>query len=111
VRGIPNAEAARIDSAKLQYYLLSRSHSIGRSKAQFFRGLGFDESNLLMFADSLKDVARGGEVKALSRSEFGAKYVVDGTIATPNGRNARVRTVWIVERGRDYPRLVTAYPV
>lgn len=43
-------------------------------------------------------------------SEFGTKYEIHGTIVGPLGRQAVIRTVWIVDAGEDYPRLVTAYP-
>lgn len=38
---IPNADRAVIESAKLQAYLLSRTHPIGRFKAAFFQALGY----------------------------------------------------------------------
>lgn len=44
------------------------------------------------------------------RSPHGTKYIVDGMLDSPSGARARVRTVWIVEEGKDHPRFVTAYP-
>ncbi|MEW6638092.1 MAG: DUF6883 domain-containing protein [Actinomycetota bacterium] len=29
---------------------------------------------------------------------------------SPDGRDPVIRTVWLVEKGRSHPRLVTAYP-
>ena len=43
-------------------------------------------------------------------SPHGQKYVLDGRIESANGQTAVVRTIWIVDRGQDAPRLVTAYP-
>jgi hypothetical protein len=43
-------------------------------------------------------------------SPHGQKYIVEGNIETPSGKTPRVRTVWIVDRGLETPRLVTAYP-
>jgi hypothetical protein len=40
----------------------------------------------------------------------GKKYIIDDTIETPSGKSPVVRTVWIIDRGEDAPRLVTAYP-
>jgi hypothetical protein len=40
----------------------------------------------------------------------GIKYVLDGGMETPGGKTPVVRTIWIVDRGLDRPRLVTAYP-
>jgi hypothetical protein len=38
---IPNADRAIIDPAKLHWYLISRSHPVGRFKAAFFLALGY----------------------------------------------------------------------
>jgi hypothetical protein len=43
-------------------------------------------------------------------SAHGRKYIIDGAIETPGGKTPLVRTVWIIDRGSDVPRLVTAYP-
>ena len=43
-------------------------------------------------------------------SSHGVKYVVDGTLLTPQAGEVSLRTVWIIEPGVVYPRLVTAYP-
>jgi len=38
---LPNADSAVIDEAKLQDYLLSHAHPVGRFKARFFMAMGF----------------------------------------------------------------------
>jgi hypothetical protein len=43
-------------------------------------------------------------------SSHGTKYIVDGEIVSPVGKNPVVRTVWIVDHGQTIARLVTAYP-
>jgi hypothetical protein len=43
-------------------------------------------------------------------SPHGLKYILDGKIETPCGKTPTVRTIWIVDRGTEAPRLVTAYP-
>src|SRR5262245_37672420 len=43
-------------------------------------------------------------------SPHGTKYTLDGRIESPSGGAAMIRTIWIVDRGQDAPRLVTAYP-
>jgi hypothetical protein len=43
-------------------------------------------------------------------SVHGQKYIVDGMVLTPMGQDVIVRTVWIVDKGENRPRLVTAYP-
>jgi hypothetical protein len=45
-------------------------------------------------------------------SVHGEKYVVEGWLSahTEESRQRLVRTVWIIDSGREAPRLVTAYP-
>ena len=51
------------------------------------------------------------EVAAIEESPFGTRYVVDGIMSTPDGREPRVRSVWFIEAGESVPRFVTAYPL
>lgn len=57
------------------------------------------------------DVRAANEVVAIEESNYGARYLVDGIIETPDGRNPRIRTVWIIDSANDEPRLVTAHPL
>lgn len=41
----------------------------------------------------------------------GITYVVEGGIKTPSGRQPRVRSVWLVEKGELAPRFIAAYPL
>jgi hypothetical protein len=107
---LPNSEKAVVTPDKLKDYLLSKSHLVGRWKASFFRSIGFNETNVNELKDALLDVAHRGEVKSTTTSAFGVKYVVEGKIFAPNGKNVIIQTVWVVESGEVRPRLVTAYP-
>lgn len=108
---LPNAEEAQIDRNKLKRYLLSETHPVGRSKAKFFRGAGFDESKGVVLEQELIAIAKTEEVVETVSSRHGVKFVVDGTANTPSGKRIKLRTVWIIERGQDRPRFVTTYPV
>jgi hypothetical protein len=100
---IPEAESARVDRGKLTGYLLSESHPIGRSKAKYFRGIGFDESNATLLEQGLLGIARSEAVVESMRSRHGMKYIVDGAIATPLGSRVKLRTIWIIEQGQEHP--------
>ncbi len=108
---LPNADIARIDRQKLEAYLLSAAHPIGRSKAKFFHLLGFGESNAAHLERALREVAQTGEIAAIVRSPHGVKYVVDGLLPAPSGDRVKLRTIWIIETGEQRPPFVTAYPV
>ncbi|MCK5329682.1 MAG: hypothetical protein KAR36_13855 [Candidatus Latescibacteria bacterium] len=108
---LPNRKSAYISPRKLHDYLLSETHSVGRWKARFFRALGFDETNADMLKQSLIALAHSEEIKDVVLSEYGTKYIIEGSLQTPAGIRVQVRTVWIIEAEQDHPRFVTAYPV
>lgn len=107
---MPNRVRAWIQPAKLTDYLLSATHAVGKSKAQFFRAHGYETATPDILERDLLDVAKNGELIDSSSSPFGHKYVVEGSIVTPRGARVIMRTVWIIESGDERPRFVTAYP-
>jgi len=108
---LQNAEVARVEVEKLEGYLLSETHPIGRSKARYFRGVGFDESSIELLLRSLLAIAKYEDVIETVSSVHGVKYIVDGVVIAPSGIRVKLRTVWIIDLGHDRPRFVTAYPV
>jgi len=108
--GMPNAEKAIIDRNKIVGYLLSTDHPVGKFKAKFFIGLGFNPDKPEQLEEQLRAIAKDGLVVDIVHSPFGTKYIVDGWLMTPNGNRVFVRTVWVIEHGDDKPRFVTAYP-
>ncbi len=61
---------------------------------------------------ALREVAEHGQVVSSAESAHGQKYVVDGRLSghTQESRQWSIRTVWIIDRRENAPRLVTAYP-
>lgn len=108
---LPNAPHAIVHRENLLGYLLDQGHPDNGGKAAFFEGLGFTPRNWEALAQSLRELATAGSVFRQVTSVHGTKYVVDGLVGGPQGRQATVRTIWIIDRGLDTPRLVTAYPV
>lgn len=106
---LPRAGHARIDPGKIQQYLLSSSHPIGRSKARFFRRLGFAASRWQELRDALLLHARHGAATTAQAGPFGQKYLVRGILQGSRDR-AAVVSVWIVRTGTADPVFVTAYP-
>jgi hypothetical protein len=107
---LPRYLDAILPEKKLTAYLLSETHPVGRTKARYFRALGYTERNLARLKEDLLSVAASSDVTEVISTPFGTKYVVDGDLAPPAGIIVRVRTVWILETGEDFPRFVTAYP-
>ena len=107
---LPNASRAIIDERKIQQYLLSRSHPIGRFKAAVFAAAGFEVEDSLEFVRQLRTIAVGGEAELGRKVEFGQKYLILGILAGKTGASIEVVTVWIVGPKGDAPQLVTVYP-
>lgn len=108
---LPNYEKAYIPEQKLNEYLLSETHAVGKSKAKYFRAIGYDEANSKQLGEALTDIAKLYEIVQEVATSYGTKYIVDGQLLIPDGSPVRVRTIWIVESADDSPRFVTAYPV
>jgi hypothetical protein len=100
-----------VDREKIVEYLLNHEHPDRRAKALFFERVGFKTEAWETLADALR--AHGGthDVASVVESRFGTRYIVEGKLMSPDGRNPLMRTVWIVEKPQAAPRLVTAYPL
>jgi hypothetical protein len=108
---LTNVAAAEVSREKIVGYLLNPEHPDGAGKATFFFAAGFRVERWDEMASAFKDLAKRVPVARSVDSPHGAKYIVDGEISTPCGQMISVRTVWIIDRGHDHPRLVTAYPL
>jgi hypothetical protein len=107
---VPGAERARIDPVKIRDYLLCPSHPIGRFKAAFFSGLGYSPEDWRILERHLRELLMSAGAEDAGSGEYGRKYVTRGILEGPNGQSAEVLSVWVVLKGEDFPRLVTAYP-
>jgi hypothetical protein len=107
---LPNAEQARVAPEKTWGYLLDTGHPDGGPKADFFLRFGFTRERWQIFADALRAHALVNEVIDIEETPNGMKYVVDGILETPDGRNPRAWTVWMLSGDSNTPRFVTAYP-
>ncbi|MCP4401685.1 MAG: hypothetical protein GY801_30840 [bacterium] len=107
---LPHRDKAYVPLEKVRDYLLSETHPVGKSKAKFFRSLGYNEKNSEQLIEGLTNIARNEDVTEKKSSPYGTKYVLDGALQTPQGTPANIRTVWIIEIGEEIPRFVTAHP-
>ena len=100
-----------VQDAKVSRYLLNREHPEGGGKAKFFIGSGFDQAYSYLLRQALLDHPEANKVIATELTDFGVKSVVRCSLATPDGRNPCIASVWICEASSDVQRLVTAYPI
>lgn len=108
---LPNNQNAQVNLQKLLNYLLSETHPIGKSKAKYFRSFGFAEAKVELLKQGLITVAQTENVKETISLPHGVKYVIDGSLQTLVGVFIKLRTIWIIDKGEEIPRFVTAYPV
>ena len=108
---LPNAEAAVVERAKIEGYLLNVAHRFGASKARFFTHFGFRLEAWEQLAQALLEHGQKHELKRTRKTGFGPRYEVEGKLNCPNGRRPLVRSVWQMDEGEIAPRLITAYPL
>jgi hypothetical protein len=106
---LPNPDRAVVDVAKVRDYLLSTEHPVGRFKAAVFAAAGYRRDDWpALQADLLRTA--GVEAVLQAQTPFGQKYEVSAILRGPAGRELAVKVIWLVRRGEEFPRLVTAYP-
>ena len=106
---LPNANRAIIEIEKLRDYCLSASHPRGRYKARVFAaalGIAADDAEELHKAILLAITSE--EATPTEHDEYGQRYVVD-FLMKREGKEAVVRSSWIIRSGEDYPRLTSCY--
>ncbi len=108
---LPNAKEAEIDRNKITEYLLSLSHPYGRSKALFFTSFGFQIKIWLELSTALKQHAIQNLCSSVQKTKYGKKFIIDGSIQAPDGREPTIKSVWFIKQGESTPRFVTAYPL
>jgi len=106
---IPNYEKAIIDPVKLQDYVLSDAHPIGRFKAAIFRQMGYTRKSWERFAEDIHTQHLALDAELGEKTKYGQKYIITGGIKGPSGKVIKLKSIWIILKGEDLPRLITIY--
>jgi len=106
---LPDHKTAVIESKKIQDYLLSSVHPVGKAKAAWFSILGYSSSDPDLLKHDIMKIS-GLEATLFEETQYGQKYGIVGSIIGPNGKSGELMTVWIIRTDEDFPRFVTAYP-
>jgi hypothetical protein len=107
---LPHGNRPIVDDAKVQDYLLSPDHPIGRFKARVFGAVGYQRSDWQRLRDDLTTLAAVGDAELNHADAFGQRWVTRGELPSPSGRLLRVVAVWLIPSEGAVPRLITAYP-
>ncbi len=104
------AENIHIDPRKLTHYVLDSSSPHGKHKAVLFEKLlGFTKENYTVLLFQLEGIAMQAEITFHSEDKFGKRYTADILVEGTEGRNAVIRTGWIIAPGSREAHLVTLY--
>jgi len=106
---LPNFKSVQIDKVKITEYLLSPTNEEG--KAGFFTRFGFSVAKWEILAEAMRHHAESHKVAKAIQNRHGTKFLIEGMLTTPDGRNPLVRSIWLIETGKQVARLITAYPV
>ncbi|MBM3236170.1 hypothetical protein FJZ31_07705 [Candidatus Poribacteria bacterium] len=108
---IPNAEYAVVDIRKLRDYCLNPMHDEGKHKARLFASaLGMTANDADELRDALLQAVKTHDAQLGRRDEYGQRYIVDFMLQW-RGKQAMIRSAWIIEHDSDTPRLTTCYPL
>ena len=106
---LPGGDRALVDVVKLQEYCLNERHPRGRHKARLFASiLGITGEDVEILRQAILRAGAEGEAWLGQRDDYGQRYVVDFEMTGPSG-SAMVRSIWIVLKGENFPRLVTCF--
>lgn len=109
-KNLPNVEKAIINPKKLYDYSLNPNHPVGGNKAKVFESaLGYNQSNASDLISQLYKKLPESKIILGRFDEYGQRYTVDINIQGSNGKNAIVRTGWIIKTNSDIPELTTLY--
>ncbi|MDA0245907.1 MAG: hypothetical protein OT477_21040 [Chloroflexi bacterium] len=108
---IPNAEDAIVDIRKLRDYCLNPLHEDGKHKARLFYAiLGMTAADAYDLQQILLEVVAVTPARLGKQDAYGQRYTVDFLMEW-HGKQALVRSGWIVETDIHTPKLTSCYPL
>lgn len=107
---LPNSEHAVITPEKLVEYLLNTEHKRGGTKARLLAQFGYRANNWRQLDSDIRQYHFNTEVDVVRQTMYGIRYEIRAPLQTPSGRTLGVRTIWQIDEGTDFPRLITLFP-
>jgi len=107
---IPNRDCAVVEQSKLVNYLLNPEHERGGSKAKLLIQCGYSSENWQQLEVDIRDSHLSVDVEAIRETPYGIRYVIIAPLRTPSNRQLPVKTIWQIDKGTDFPRLITLIP-
>jgi len=110
VMKIPNRDRAIIESSKLTEYLLNPDHKRGGTKAKLLIQCGYSQEKYQQLETDIRAYHLSEDIDIVKETAYGTRYEISAYLSTPVGRQRLVRTIWQIDKGTDFPRLITLIP-
>ena len=107
---LPNSDRAVIEPDKLINYLLNTSHKRGHTKALLLAKFGYQADNWQQLDSDIRKYHLNAEVDVVRQTMYGMRYEIRAPLQTPDGRTLIIKTIWQIDEGTDFPRLITLFP-
>jgi hypothetical protein len=106
---IPHADRAIVDMRRLRNYCLNPAHDEGQHEAHVFAAaLGLTVADAEALRNILLEVVQTHEAQFGYRNAYGQRHTVDFWLDW-QGKQAQVRSGWVLEHGSMAPRLISCY--
>ena len=90
--------------------IMPEDHPVGRFKAAFFARLGYTRDDWQHLEGDLRAQHLSLDAHEGEPTVYGRKFTISGPLTGPSGDAAGLVSVWVIRRGEDLPRFLTAYP-
>lgn len=80
---------------KIAKYLLDPGSDDGAAKCAYLTSYGFTAEDPFELARALEEHVCESNFERIEESDWGRKFIFDGPLPAPNGRDATVVTVWM----------------
>ena len=95
---------------KLCDYLLNTAHRRGGSKAKLLLSMGYASDDWQRLETDLRVHHLAAEVDYETDSDYGKRYEIVAPLPDLSGGQVLFRSIWQIDTGTDFPRLITMYP-
>jgi hypothetical protein len=107
---LPNREFAVIEPEKLTDYLLNLNHRRGGTKARLLVRFGYSATAWQRLEADIRLYHVEADIETVRETPYGTRYQIFAALQTPTNESLFVRTVWQVDNGQTFPRLITLVP-
>jgi hypothetical protein len=111
---LPEAQNAQIDSKKFDEYSMNPDNPQNGGKGKAFEQIGYDvhtpqgrSTGAQNLIEQLRLSLQSAPANQGRTSTYGPRFVVHIEVAGPNGKKGTLVTVWQVDEGKSFPRLIT----